>query len=341
MEVHDQGGGVGRVEWWVNRIALGLDGAERRIRLTNSPQPLALQRQVPLVTGANRIEVVAYNAAGSVASLPASIELVYEGAVKKPRLFVVAAGIDKYRDRSLWLNYAAKDAEALSQALRKNTGALFEEVRGTELRNEEVSREGLGHVFTTVSAQVRPEDVFVLFLAGHGVALDGRYYFLPVDFRYHNEDSLKHAAVSQDHLQAWLSGVQAQKSLVLLDTCNSGSYVDAQLASRGIAEKTAIDKLIKATGRATITASSASQVALEGIAGHGVFTYAFLNGLAEADRLNGNRDGAVTTLEITSYIGDQVPRLTQERFGYEQVPQFNLHGTEFPVALADTASSTP
>ena len=62
---------------------------------------------------------------------------------------------------------------------------------------------------------------------------------------------------------------------------------------------------------------------------------------AEADRLNGNRDGSVTTLEITSYIGDQVPRLTQERFGYEQVPQFNLHGTEFPVVLVDDSSATP
>ena len=344
VEAYDQGGGIGQIEWWVNGIALGLDSAERRIRLSNSTaqqQPLSLQREVPLVTGANRIEVLAYNAAGGVASLPVSVEVVYEGAVKKPRLFVVAAGINKYRDRSLWLNYAVKDVKALSQALRDNAGALFEDVWGTELLDEQVSREGLEQAFTTVSAQVRPEDVFILFLAGHGVALDGRYYFLPADFRYHNEDSLTQAAVSQDHLQEWLSRIQAQKSLVLLDTCNSGSYVDAQLASRGIAEKTAIDKLIKATGRATITASSASQVALEGIAGHGVFTYAFLQGLAEADRLNGNRDGAVTTLEITSYIGDHVPRLTQERFGYEQVPQFNLHGTEFPVVLADTAPGTP
>lgn len=67
-----------------------------------------------------------------------------------------------------------------------------------------------------------------------------------------------------------MSLVQARKNLVLLGTCNSGSFVEAQAVTRGISEKTAIDKLIRATGRATISASTDSQVALEGIDDHGV-----------------------------------------------------------------------
>ena len=43
--------------------------------------------------------------------------------------------------------------------------------------------------------------------------------------------------------------------------------------------KTAINKLVRATGRATIVASSKDQVALEGYEGHGVFTYILLEAL--------------------------------------------------------------
>ena len=198
----------------------------------------------------------------------------------------------------------------------------------------EVTRSQLSAAFEALANRVRAEDVFIFFLAGHGVTVDGRYYFLPVDFRYHNQGSFRESAVSEEDLQRWLSGIAAQKSLVMLDRCNSGSYVEAQLSSRGMAAKTAIDRLIRATGRATISASSASEVALEGVEGHGVLTYSLLEALADGDRLNGNRDGWVSTLELTAFVAEAVPELTMRHFGYEQVPQFNLHGTDFPLAKA-------
>jgi hypothetical protein len=43
-----------------------------------------------------------------------------------------------------------------------------------------------------------------------------------------------------------------------------------------MAEKTAISKLIRATGRATIVAATEEQMALEGVKGHGAFTYVLL-----------------------------------------------------------------
>jgi uncharacterized caspase-like protein len=76
------------------------------------------------------------------------------------------------------------------------------------------------------------------------------------------KQSIKAKAINQDHIQQWMSAIAAKKSLVLLDTCNSGSFVQAQAVSRGIQEKMAIDKLTRATGRATITASTDSEVAL-------------------------------------------------------------------------------
>lgn len=50
---------------------------------------------------------------------------------------------------------------------------------------------------------------------------------------------------------------------MLFDTCNSGSFL-SQPGSRGIAEKTAVDCLVKGVGRTMIVASASDQVALEG-----------------------------------------------------------------------------
>src|SRR5690606_16598077 len=130
-----------------------------------------------------------------------------------------------------------------------------------------------------------------------GITLDGRYHFLPVDFRYRNEDSIRTDGVTQDDLRDWMPEIPALKTLVLLDTCNSGSFVQAQMVTRGLAEKTAIDKLTRATGRTTIAASSETQVAVEGYKGHGVFTWVLLEGLRRAD-LNG--DGLLSTAELAS-----------------------------------------
>jgi hypothetical protein len=52
---------------------------------------------------------------------------------------------------------------------------------------------------------------------------------------------------------------------------------------RGMAEKTAIARLTRATGRATIVASTDSQPALEGYKGHGMFTYVLLEAFHQAD----------------------------------------------------------
>ena len=330
VRLTDEGGGIGKVEWRVNGMTVGVDGGKRGLAAV---RPDA-ERMLALLPGRNRIEVSAYNAAGGIASIPAAVDVNFEGLVGDPRLFVLAVGVEDYRDRSLRLRFAVDDVDALTGELGERSADLFETVFVESLLDADVTMERLTAAFASLQDRVRPEDVFVLFLAGHGVTVDGRYYFLPVDFRYHNEGSFRESAIGQDDLQGWLSSILASKSMVLLDTCNSGSYVEAQQLSRGMAEKTALDKLIRATGRATISASSASEVALEGVDGHGVLTYALLKGLEDGDRKAGNRDGWVSTLELTAFVADAVPDLTMAHFGYEQVPQFNLHGMDFPIARA-------
>lgn len=254
-------------------------------------------------------------------------------------LHLLVVGINSYRDKALRLKYAVQDGQAIVDSIRRTGAPLFQEVRVTRLFDDQVTIDGLQQAFREVKETITPQDVFVLYLAGHGVTLDGRYYFLPYDFRYYNDEAVRSSAINQDHLQDWLAEIPARKSLVLIDTCESGSFSQSMVAMRGMAEKAAIAKLTRATGRATIVASTDEQPAAEGYQGHGVFTYVLLQGLRHADEEYGNRDGYTGLFELAAYVNDQVPSITMNAFNFEQIPQVHMVGTDFPIGLVKATDS--
>src|SRR5262249_53084942 len=70
VTISDQGGGIGKVEWRVNGTTLGLE--ERGLeRLGAALGTVVTRKTLWLEPGDNRIEVVAYNAKGLIASEPA------------------------------------------------------------------------------------------------------------------------------------------------------------------------------------------------------------------------------------------------------------------------------
>jgi len=100
--------------------------------------------------------------------------------------------------------------------------------------------------------------------------------------------------------------------------------------TRGVEEKTAMARLVKATGRATLMASSSAQVALEGYQGHGVFTWALIEGLKGKAA---DRNKQITVSSLADYVSETLPELTYKQFGYEQVPQRELQGMNFPIGV--------
>jgi hypothetical protein len=109
---------------------------------------------------------------------------------------------------------------------------------------------------------VKPTDVFVLFLGGHGRSIAGKYYFLQQDLDFSRGQSIERDAISQDLWQTWLAKIVAQKTLLVFDTCESAAA--AGLVRGGERERqTAMEQLQNATGNNLIAA--ARQAALEGL----------------------------------------------------------------------------
>ena len=326
ISVRNTGGGIGAVNLLLNGKAIRLsDGVS-----SADGETISFRHTVTLQNGSNTLEAFALNGAGLVESVRSSAQVVWRGATEKPDLYVLTAAVNRYRDKSLWLNYAVPDAQSVAAGFQKQKSGLYRNVHISQLNDGEVTKEKLAAEFSRLSEHIRADDVFVFFVSGHGTTYDdGDYYYLPSDFRYTSKDSIPTGGISKNNLLANLSKIKAGKTLVMLDTCNSGAFL-SDSNKRGLSEKTAIDRLTRATGHATLAASSDTQSAMEGYNGHGVFTYVFLEGIAGA--ADSDSDGYVTLNELSAFVEREVPERSYEKWGYEQVPQKDLRRQDFPIA---------
>lgn len=326
IRLENRGGGIGRVEWRVN-------GTTRAVRERggDDPETLTLEEELLLDAAENTIEIIAYNAANKVASRPVAARVTWTGFLdnQTPRLHVLSVGVNDYFDSRLRLNHARQDAEAIAAALATGTGSVFESVSVRALVDAEVTRAGLQAAFAELSRSIRSFDVFVLFVAGHGVTQDGRYYYIPQDFRYTSAEAITEHGIRQEDWQSWLSGLPAGKSLLLFDTCESGTLTGDITVRSGLDRLSAVDRLTRATGRSVLSAATDTGPALEGYKGHGVFAYTLLEAMGAAD---GNGNGLLEITELAGHVDARVPEISMANFGFRQIPQMRIVGENFSIA---------
>jgi len=322
LQVSDRGGGIGRPTYRV-------DGVNHAPAARGGRTNGELSQAFTLPPGRHTIEASVSNSKGTVQSESVTVDIdVTAPEVQMPALHVLAVGIDEYRDHDYRLKFAVNDAEKIFKMLA-DRGYRYRRGNMELLTNGNATLENVGSAFERVASGMAPSDVFVAYFSGHGRALDGRFHFLPQEFIYTNDDELRTKSLTEDRLRKLLESIPANKSLVILDSCQSGVALNLAVTGRAIEEKAAIARLMRLTGRGVMAASSGSKVALEGYQNHGVFTYAFLQGLdGKAD----NGDGEITINEISDYVQKTVPILTMEKWHREQFPMHSIVGESFPLA---------
>ncbi len=330
IELQDEGGGIGRVEWRLN--GLTVDVQARSAAPLVSDAATATTR-VALEPGLNTIEVIAYNAAGLLASAPRTLTVEWDGVASSepPALHVLAVGVNDYADGRLQLKYAAADAQAFGDAMKKAGTGLFSSVNVVTLLDADVTAAKLDAAFADMGKVVKSQDVFLFFLAGHGKTVEGKYYFIPQDFRFAGDDPIRAGGIDQDRWQEWAARVKAKKSVMIYDTCESGSVTESRSVDGAMAQSAAVERLTRATGRTILSASTDDAPALEGYQGHGVMTWSLLDALAEGDT-NGNSTIEVT--ELASYLDVKVPEISASAFGFRQVPQMSIKGSDFALGAS-------
>ncbi|HEV3004803.1 MAG TPA: hypothetical protein VGX78_10095 [Pirellulales bacterium] len=261
------------------------------------------------------VQVVAGTAAQTAALSSVLIErsLPEHPPERLPKLYVLAVGIDHYRDPAIQpLAYAVADARSVVELFESKAPGIYKLAEPIVRVNEAVTRADWTAAFSELSeklkADARADDLFVIFMAGHGFVdpQEQRYYFASQDISA--DDVLRGVytgSISWNDFEL-LADVPCRK-LALLDTCHSGAIQplrdrDLKAAIRALQEDVVL----------TVAASAGHERSEETPEwGHGAFTKTLLEGLSGA--ADSSHDGSVSLDELIFYAKTQVPKLTSGR----------------------------
>ncbi|HRY54771.1 MAG TPA: caspase family protein [Spirochaetia bacterium] len=333
-----------------------------------SGRSASASERVELVPGRNKLELSCLDRSGAE-SYRAQVLLDLEEPAA-PDLYYVGLGVARYADRAIPdLAYPAKDALALAGAFAAMKGRPFREVRTLVLGDGKVTRKSL-EAIGRFAAPARPGDLFVLFIAGHGIQLEsGRggyeYYYVTGDSKL---ATIQEKSIPFAELEALVSGVAPRQKLFLIDTCQSGEADRAPAASlaaaaagararvipasaaRGLAlvpgpagealadrDRFIWNDLARRSGAVVFSACRADEASYESDAWkQGAFTSAILEAFASkaADR---DGDGSLSADELRAYVSAAVPRklrsLDPRARQHPVVDRDNLYASfSFPAA---------
>lgn len=279
-------------------------------------------------------------------------------------LYYVGFGVSAYKDPSLALRFAAKDARDLRDAFLASRGG-WRDAKAWAFTDAQCTAEAVRGAKALLAA-ARPEDTVVLFVSGHGLHDDDpdlTYYYLT-----HEADpaDLPRTAASFADIESILDGIPATRKLLLMDTCESGEYDEALLARtgsgvpgaavRGLGVRAAVPRrapekdryilndLFRRTGAVVFSSSRAGESSFEpaGDASgeNGFFTAAVLAALT-TPAADADGDGRVSAAELRRYASEAVA----ERSGDLQHPTVDRDNPSssvaFPVAADSYARLTP
>jgi WD40 repeat protein len=338
VEAVGQGGGVEDIRLYHNDKWIG--GEERGMKLSAQPSE-RVQRtfSVSLVSGMNRLRATAFSRDRTEAH-PFEVAIEVKIAEATADLYIVAVGINTYKNSKYNLNYCVSDAQAVVDCLSKRGQGIFRGILVQTAFDEQAARSGIEAALKRVEQDARPEDVFVLYYAGHGVMSEGTkqkpadFYLVPTDVTqmYGNDALLAEKGISAAQLKEISQRIEARKQLVILDACQSGAVVDA-FAMRGAAEEKAIAQLARSAGLTVLAAALSKQLATEfKELGHGLFTYTLLQGI-EGGADGSPKDGRVTVSELSGYVQARIPELSKRYRGEPQYPNVYVRGQDFPVSV--------
>lgn len=265
-------------------------------------------------------------------STPAILRLKWAGKVTghqdkqtrptKPKLYVLAVGVSKYKNPDYNLGLAAKDAQDFASTMQSQKGKLYGDVVVRLLTDGKATKDDVLEGLDWLKQQVTSRDVGIMFVAGHGMNDKlGNYYFLPHNA---NPEQLMRTGVSQNDIKLTFASLPG-KTVFFVDTCYSGSVLGSVRTSGFINDLASAEN-----GAVVFAASSAGQSSQENaIWGNGAFTKSVVEGLnGKADF---RKNGLITAKGLDYYVDDRVKELTKGQQSPVSIAPGGI--TDFAIAV--------
>jgi uncharacterized caspase-like protein len=169
----------------------------------------------------------------------------------------------------------AMDAKSMAKVLR-NVG--FDVVEGTNL-----TRDAMTAKLLDFGKKAQGADVAVFYYAGHGIALNGANYLLPVDADIKSEMDVKLGSAINVDLTLDQTMSDAKVKLVFLDACRDNPFTAKMkaTATRSLSLQTGLAEMKSGEGTLIAFATGPGQTALDGEPGNNSpFTRALMDNIA-------------------------------------------------------------
>jgi WD40 repeat protein len=301
----------------------------------------SIEASVPVVAGENVFTAYAFNR-DNVKSADARLTLRGDERLRRaPTTYIVAVGVNTYANPRYNLKFSAADANSFVSEVKRQRSLV--EPKGkieavTLLDAEATKANVLAALQRLASANAsplpssapkslealrpaEPEDVVIVYFAGHGTAQRNHFYLIPHDIGYMGERELKSEfslqtilshSINDEELEKLFEPINASQVVLVLDACNSGQALEAEERRRGPMNSRGLAQLAYEKGMYVLTAAQSYQAALEAAQlGHGLLTYVLVDeGLrkGEADS-RAAHDGQIVVREWFDYAAERVPRM--------------------------------
>ena len=230
--------------------------------------------------------------------------------------YALVIGISKYEylPPAAQLRFAHRDAEDFAGFLRSASGGMLPSGHIRVLTNEQATLAAIrAALHQWLPGSAGAQDIVYVFFAGHGVLAERDEGYLVAhdsDAQNLHATALPFAEVDQ----ALSEEVRAGLVILAMDACHSGRI---GWTSYSASEPGRVAESIAAIGRGDraflkLLASRPSERSFEDerwSGGHGIFTFAMLEGLG--GKANRDNDGLVRTSELIDYVGRIVPEETR------------------------------
>ena len=292
-----------------------------------TPKPDLYESVVEIepITGDNDISVVAFNAQNSIQSVASTVNFTSSKPPVAPRLYILAVGIDQYKDKSSNLKFAVKDSADIAARWKAQAATIYGEQSTfvETLSNVQATREGILGKINQIAARVKPTDHFLLFVASHGVLLGEQYYMVTSDYDGALQPS---QLIGANEIVDFSKHIKALSQLYILDTCHAGG-INGVVSGLYDAR---VSVLAKKMGLHVFASASSAEEALDGFEGNGLFTHTLLSGLNNNKQADTNSDKQISLIELGSYSKGQTKQIAS-RMLHKQDPLIINFGQDAPV----------
>jgi uncharacterized caspase-like protein len=259
-----------------------------------------------------------------ITALSVAVVLFSANVAKADKRVAFVVGNGAYKNVTALPNPAI-DAKSMAKVLR-NVG--FDVVEGSNLTRDKMTEKLL-----EFGKKAEGADVALFFYAGHGIAINGTNYLLPIDADIKSEMDVKLGSAINIDVTLEQTMADAKVKLVFLDACRDNPFaakIKSNTTTRSVSVQAGLAEMKSGEGTLIAFATGPGQTALDGEAGtNSPFTRALMANIASP---------GVEIQQAMTKVRAQVNEETNK----SQLPwgHTNLIGSVYlnPVAVAAGAS---